>query len=134
MFIFSKNRLLYCGSRQIAIFVFSRHKIAPFLFKGSFFWVSMPWWSNFTNLGGLIRDFLKTASNGIRGWEFIPGSRGPRRSCPRAAARHHPSTCAGGQDDVSSQANSLKIAGKHVETCGNSRLLVCGVEMFSERY
>ena len=51
-------------------------------------------------LGGLRHDFFQTASNGIRGWEFIPGS---RRFGSRAAARHHLSTRAGGQDDVSSR-------------------------------
>ena len=41
--------------------------------------------------------------------KFIPGSPGSRGSRPRTAARHLPSTRAGGQDDVSSQGNSLNI-------------------------
>ena len=47
----------------------------------------------------------------------IPGSSG---SCPRTAARHLPSTCAGGQDDGSSQTNSLKLG-----VCGPGRSFFC---------
>ena len=48
--------------------------------------------------------------------ELIRGSRGsgdpdfPPDQVSSAAARNHPNTRAGGQDDVSSQANSLKLA------------------------
>ena len=63
---------------------------------------------------------LKTASNETPLWDTAPDEADPpdppdeadeadpADRVSLAAARNHPSTCAGGQDDVSSQANSLK--------------------------
>ena len=58
-----------------------------------------------------IADFLRTAPNGIVGLEFIPGSPGSRGS-PGNGVRSHssdpPKHAQEPQDDVRSQANSLK--------------------------
>ena len=51
-------------------------------------------------------DFLRTAPNGIVGLEFIPGSRG---NGVRSHSSDPPKHAQESQDDVSSQANSLKI-------------------------
>ena len=56
-------------------------------------------------------DFLRTAPNGIVGLEFIPGSRGSRGSRGNGVRSHSsdpPKHAQESQDDVSSQANSLK--------------------------
>ena len=41
--------------------------------------------------------------------QILQISQGPPDQVSSAAARNHPTTRAGGQDDVSSQANSVKI-------------------------
>ena len=56
-------------------------------------------------------DFLRTAPNGIVGLEFIHGSRGSRGSRGNGVRSHSsdpPKHAQESQDDVSSQANSLK--------------------------
>ena len=54
-------------------------------------------------------DFLRTAPNGIGGQEFIPGSRGFPGSGVRRCSSGPPFHAQESQDDVSSQANSLKL-------------------------
>ena len=51
-------------------------------------------------------DFLRIAPNGIGGQEFIPGSRG---NGVRSHSSDPPKHAQESQDDVSSQANSLKL-------------------------
>ena len=55
-------------------------------------------------------DFLRTAPNKIVGLEFIRGSRESRGNGVRSHSSDPPKHAQESQDDVSSQANSLKLS------------------------